>query len=128
MYDTPPYPKRKELGDPTNEEVFQSKSASVTIYEYEMTIPWNRRDRTDGQVGSLDAHASSAANNYISLDSRVMIEMATGTLDLIPAVPTAPDGVGPYSATDGDGAARFGVSNGNIEALRGRVDISTESG
>jgi len=128
MYDTAPYPQRQELGDSVNEEGFQSKSASVTINEFSVLIPWYRRDRTDGQVGSLDGQSSLAANNFFSLDSRAMIEMATGTLDLLTAVPNAPDGVGPYSSTDGDGENRFEVSGGNIETGQGvtAANITTD--
>ena len=128
MHDTPAYPSRQELGDPVKREGFQSKTMSVTNYEYSAMIPWYRRDRTDNQVGDLMGHAAQAAMHYLSLDSRALIEIATGTLDLLPAAPTAPDGVGLYSTTDGDSANRFGVSNGNIEGGAGTsaANITTD--
>lgn len=128
LHDTPPYPKRQELGDPVTEQVFQSKQMSVTNYEYSVLIPWYRRDRTDNQIGDLMGHASSAAQNYASLDSRALIEIATGSLDLLPAAPTSPDGAGLFSATDGDGNDRFSVSNGNIEGGAGTsaANITTD--
>ena len=128
MHDTAPYPSRQELGDPVKREAFQSKTMQVTNYEYSAFINWYRRDRTDNQVGDLMGHAATAAMHYMSLDSRALIEMATGTLDLLPANPTAPDGAILYSTTDGNAAARFGVSNGNIEGGAGvtAANITTD--
>lgn len=128
MHDTAPYPSRVELGDPVTEEVFQSKNMSVTNYEYVTFINWYRRDRTDNQIGDLMGHATSAGGHFASLDSRVLIEIATGSLELLPAAPLAPDGVALFSATDGDGAARFGVTGGNIESGAGTsaANITTD--
>lgn len=111
--ETMPYPERRDIGDPIPEEGTKAISFSVANHEYAKRIKWNRRDRTDNMVGDLRAEAGAAARNFASLDSRVLFELITGTAELLPAIPNAPDGVGFFSATDGDGAARFGVSGGN---------------
>ena len=111
--ETMPYPERRAIGDAIPEESTGSKSFSVTNHEYAKRVSWYRRDRTDNQIGSLEADAAALGRNFASLDSRVLFELITGTAELLPAIPNAPDGVGFFSATDGDGADRFNVSGGN---------------
>lgn len=112
-HETMPYPERRELADPIAEESTGAIQFSVTNHEYSKRIAWRRRDRTDNQIGDLFGKAASLGGNFASLDSRVLFEFITGTAELVPSIPNAPDGVGPYSATDGDGADRFGFSGGN---------------
>lgn len=112
--ETPPYPKRRPRGNPVDFGVMKSVSFSVTAYNYARGLAWNRDDRMDNQIGDLAADAQALGSNFASLPSSVFIEFLTGTASLLPAVPNAPDGVALFSALNGDGNNRFGVSGGNI--------------
>lgn len=114
LHRTMPYPERWDLGSPIPTEGTDSLTYSVTNYRYAKAIEWERDDRMDNQIGDLFAKASRLGENFASLDSRIFIELLTGTASLLPAIPNAPDGAALYASTAG-GAARFGLSGGNIE-------------
>ena len=113
-HETAPYPSYSPYGDTMRFKAFKSKVWTTVNYPYKLGIGWNRFDRNDDKLGDLMAQAMTGANHFLTLPERVLFEIMLGSTTLLPAVPTAPDGVAAYYATDGDGAARFGVSGGNI--------------
>ena len=70
----------------------------------------------DDQTGMLKTEPQRAGARMFQLRERVAFQLLTQSSDaaLLPSIPNCPDGVALYSATDGDGAARFGVTGGNL--------------
>lgn len=97
------------------EEGTDSKTFSVTTYDYGKRVSWRVKDREDNKVGDLKAKATNLGLRFGLIPSKIFVEMLTSVPSLLPAIPNAPDGAAVYSATDGDSAARFQVTGGNIE-------------
>lgn len=111
-----PYPRRWVRGQGIPTKNFKAASFQVTNKDYAVKVPWHANDRQDDQTRSLTDAAKGAGRNFATLDERVLVQIISGStdIDLLESIPNAPDGVAIFSATDGDGAARFGVSGGNI--------------
>ncbi len=79
-------------------------------------IEWHANDADDDLTGSLVTRARDLALSFGILDERVFFQIITAGADndLLPAIPNSPDGAALYNATDGSGAARFGVTGGNV--------------
>lgn len=129
-----PYPRRWVRGEGISTKAFKGYSWQVANKDYALRVDWHKNDRQDDQTKSLFERAQDAGRNFATMDERVLVQLATGAtdLDMLDALPNAPDGVGLYSATDGDGAARFGITGGNIVTGTGvatseaiRVDLFT---
>lgn len=115
MHETMPYPERFDEGNEAiPEEGTGDNSFSVTVYDYGKRINWRKKDREDNKVGDLRGKAQILGTHFASLPTRSFIELILGSASLLPAIPNAPDGGAPFSATDGASADRFGVSGGNI--------------
>jgi len=116
FFETAPYPKRWPRGRNISSKPFDSVEFSVVNYDWGRRISWHEDDREDDQTQTLFAQAKSLGRHFATLHERIFFQMilASTNLDLLPAVPNAPDGAAIYSATDGGGAARFGVVGGNI--------------
>lgn len=116
-----PYMRRwpRDSAIPTG--IFGSVQFSVTNKDWGQRIKWHRNDRQDDQTGSLYTTAQKGGDSAGTLDARVAIQMLAGSTDtdLLDAIPNCPDGAALASATDGSGANRFGVSNGNLLAGSG---------
>lgn len=117
-FNSAPYPRRWVRGDSPSNKAFKSVQFSVTNKDYGLRVSWHENDRQDDQTKSLRERAAQAGEHFATLDERVFFQILTASTDtdLLEAIPNAPDGVGLYSATDGDSADRFGVSGGNIES------------
>lgn len=103
-------------GDEIQSKGMGSVSFNVPVYEWGRRIPWLKWDRDDDQTGSLMDVARQAGASAAMLPERFFFDLIQNTTSLLPAVPTAPDGVAMFSTTNGAGAARFGVTNGNLLA------------
>lgn len=116
-FNSAPHPRRWVRGNAIPEKGFKGVSFSVTNKDYGISIPWHVNDRMDDQTKSLFNMAQNGGAGFALLDERILYQILTGStdLDLLESIPNAPDGVGICNATDGDGAARFGVSGGNVE-------------
>lgn len=110
-----PYPDRWERGEPIPTEGTDSYSYPVTNYRFAKAIEWEIDDRKDNQVGDLFNDAQALGRNFASIPTRAFIELLTAVASLLPAIPNAPDGGALFSATDGGGNDRFGLSGGNLE-------------
>lgn len=122
-----PYPRRWPRGEGLPNKNFKGVQFSVTNRDWAVRVSWHENDRQDDQTKSLRDRATAAGEHFATLDERVFFQINTGATDsqLLPAIPNAPDGVGLYSATDGDSANRFGVSGGNIVTGNGVASAGT---
>lgn len=111
-----PYPRRWARGEEITNRIFKSSQFRVPNKDWAIRVSWHENDRQDDQTQSLRDQAVMAGQHFASLDERVFYQILTGSTDtdLLDYVPQAPDGVALFSATDGDGANRFGYSGGNI--------------
>ncbi len=115
-FESAPHPKRQPRGESVSFDGFQGVSYTVENLAWAKGVDWHRDDRMDDQTGALVDRARMLGTNFALLPERVLFQMLLGTtdLDLLQAVPNAPDGVALFSTTDGTGAARFGATNGNL--------------
>lgn len=113
-FETAPYPRLTLKGDTTPFKGFASQTFTVINYPYEMAIGWHRDDRADDQIQGLYQQAQQGGSHFATLHERVFFDIVNGSSSLLPTIPLAPDGAALWSATDGAGSARFGVTGGNI--------------
>jgi len=79
-------------------------------------IEWNRNDDQDHQgKRGIKEKAMMAANTTAAMPIRFVSQVFESATDheLLPGIPTAPDGAAPFATTAG-GADRFGASSGNL--------------
>lgn len=117
--DTAPYPARRPRGEPPVLDGFKSYQYSVTAYNYASAVSWHRDDRMDNQVGDIVRDAQRAGDHFVWLPTAFTLEALKQSADLLYAIPNAPDGAALFSATDGAGNDRFGVSGGNLYSGNG---------
>lgn len=101
-------------GDTVPTDMMDSVGFTATAHTWARRIPWHKEDRKDDQTNSLFDMARSAGSSAALLPARFAFDALNGTADTLPSIQNAPDGVGLFSAVDGAGGARFGVSGGNI--------------
>ena len=114
-FEAAPYPRRWPRGTNITSENFLSQTFSVVNYDWGRRVPWHRNDRRDDRTQSLLDQARSCGEHWATLDERVFFQIvrAAADVNLLPAIPNAPDGAVLYATTAG-GAARFGVTGGNL--------------
>lgn len=115
-YETAPYPRVWNRGDPAHYGTFDSKQWTVANLDWQSGVMWHEDDEQDDQLQALVPQAQSAGDKFATLDERVFFQILTAGTDanLLASIPNAPDGVDLYNATDGAGGDRFKVSGGNI--------------
>lgn len=115
-FESSPYPRRWPRGEAISRKGMGSRQFRVMNYDYGRGIEWHENDRLDDQTKSLFDQARSLGSHFATLPERVFYQILQNSTDseLLPSIPNAPDGAALYSATDGAGADRFGVSGGNI--------------
>jgi len=115
-YKSAPYPERWPRGKPIPRAAFDAVQFQVANLKWGKRIDWEREDEEDDQLGGLFPRVRQVGANFATLDERVFFQILLGQTNkkLLPVIPNAPDGVGLFSALDGDSAARFGVTGGNI--------------
>ena len=120
-FETAPYPKRWPKGEDISSKSFKSVGFNVTNLDWGRRVPWHTNDRADDQTKSLFDMARDAGAHWATLPERIFFQILQSTTDsdLLAAIPLSPDGVGLFSAVDGDGNDRFGVSGGNLFAANG---------
>lgn len=112
------YPVRWDRGTEIPSKAFDSVQFAVPNYRWARRIGWHHDDEADDQTSSLVLQVREGGTAFATLDERVFFQILQGTTDpdLLPSVPNAPDGAPLFSATDGNGADRFGVVGGNLLA------------
>lgn len=111
-----PFPKRWDRGEARDHQLFKDVSIDVPIHRFELTMDVEIHDQEDDQLGTGSAkrHMQLAVNRYLTLPMKLLAEYLNGTATLLPSLDTAYDGANLFATTDGSGAARFGVTNGNL--------------
>ena len=94
-------------------DAMDSTTFNVPIYEWGRRVPWSKWDRKDDQTQTLMQMARMAGQSAALLPERFFFDLLGSTTNTLPATINAPDGVGFFNATDGDGGARFGAAGGN---------------
>ncbi len=113
-FEAAPHMEFWERGGTIPTDAMDSVQFTTPIYEWGRRVPWSKFDRKDDQTQSLFQMASMAGQSAGLLPERFFFDLLQNATATLPAVPLAPDGVAFFSATDGDGAARFGVTGGNL--------------
>lgn len=114
-YTSAPHPARWPRGENRRSKPFNSVQFSVTNYDWSSQVEWHKNDREDDQTRTLYTQAQDAGKNFAQLHERILFQLLlAGTdSDLLPAIPTAPDGAALFATTAG-GVARFGATGGNL--------------
>lgn len=114
-----PHPSRVDITDEVEESGFGGRGFRVVNFPYETKVSWHADFEADDQTRSLVTRAREAGQNFGTLRERLFFQVMQGTTDadLLPAIPNAGDGAALYSTTNGSGAARFGVTGGNIVSV-----------
>lgn len=114
----PPYPRRRPWGDAVQTKGFRFRNFAVENVSWDSAVQWYKHQRLFDQLRDLPRLAREAGAHFATLPERVGIQIvgAVTDADLLETIPNAPDGAALYSATDGSGAARFGVTGGNVFA------------
>jgi len=112
-----PFPTKWPYGMPRTYRTIRDRHITIQLMPFQVAIPYNIYDKEDDQLGDMDTHVSMVVERFKMLPDQMVAEYlnnALGTNPLNDAIETAYDGVNVFSATDGDGNNRFGISGGNI--------------
>lgn len=109
-FESAPPTRRWARGDTISADEFGSRQFSVTNLDWGIQVNWMEQDRQDDLTKSLLDRARDAGRSFAALPERVFFQILRGVVDndLLPAIPTAPDGLAMYAAN------RFGLVAGNI--------------
>lgn len=115
-FESPPLPERWDRGKPIPTESGRAVTYEVVNLDWGKAIGVHENDVDDIKLGSLREWVQGLAKRYATLPERCGFQIIAGAADprLLPSIPNAPDGASLFSATHGDGSARFGVTGGNI--------------
>lgn len=119
-----PFPNYWGYNQHRQYDTLRDRQITVHLFPYQLSIPWNRFDAEDDQIGDLLEHIQSGIRGYMELPYNFVSEYLNASADILPSVNNAYDGVALYSTVDGDGNDRFEVSNGNIYSGSG---VTTEA-
>jgi len=104
-------------GTPIPREESGIVTFDVVNDDFGKAMDFHENDIEDlNKVLGYKAWITGLAERAAQLPERIAFQLLDSTTNskLLPGIPLAPDGVGLFSATDGDGADRFGYSGGNI--------------
>lgn len=115
FWESAPHIKRWIRGTVMTSKSFRGITYTATNYEWARSVDWHFADEQDDQTKSLADQARSIGQSMALLEERVYFQILTGgtDADLLPSVPTAPDGQNLFATTSDGSAARFGATNGN---------------
>lgn len=123
-FDAAPHAEHWPRGSSIASDGNKAKSFDVSVYNWGRRVPWHMDDRADDQTGTLFDSAKGAGNSFALLPERFFFDLLLSTTTTLPGLPTAGDGVALFSATNGDGGARFGITGGNIITGGGVLNLS----
>lgn len=109
-----PFPELWPYGKGRQYKSFKDRYITLNKVNYELSIPWSKFDEEDDQLGDLRTHINKCVERYGLLPIVLLYEYFNGVAVMNPSLKTAYDGASLFSATDGDGNARLGVTGGNI--------------
>lgn len=115
FWESAPHIKRWIRGTVMSSKAFRGITYTATNYEWARSVDWHFADEQDDQTSSLVTQAKQLGTSFAILEERVYFQILTGAtdFDLLPAVPTAPDGQNLFSTTSDGSTARFGATSGN---------------
>lgn len=109
-----PFPAYWPYGKGRTIQNFKDVYFSLGKYNYELSVAWSRFDEEDDQLGDLRQKVQMATKRFGMLPDVLISEYLNNSASMNPSILNAYDGAALISATDGDGAARFGVTGGNL--------------
>lgn len=115
FWESAPHIKRWIRGTPMSSKAFKGVVYSATNYEWARSVDWHFADEADDQTKSMVEQARGLGQSFALLEERCFFQILTGgtDADLLPSVPTAPDGQNLFSTTSDGSSARFGATSGN---------------
>ena len=129
FWESAPHIKRWLRGTPIASKAFRGIRYTATNYEWARSVDWHFADEQDDQTKSLMDQARQIGQSFGILEERVYFQITTAGTDfeLLPTVPTAPDGQALYSTTSDGTTARFGATNGNSLTGTGTTQAQIEA-
>lgn len=126
-FETTPYPVIWLDGDEIPEKPFQSVQFVIYNRSWGRRLPYSEDDLVYEQTQSLIAKVREFGAHWGTLYARILIQFMTAATDpdLVPGTTLAPDGAAMYATTAG-GAARFGVTDGNLPTGYACMDTAAE--
>lgn len=116
-----PHLKYYAPGQGVPEDGYGEESFSYTTYDFGLDLSWYERDREDQKVDLIQQKGTDSGLATAVLWERILGQLCKQeeNSDLLPSISDfkAPDGVAPFSATDGNGDDRYGVADGNLQSL-----------
>jgi hypothetical protein len=112
--DSVPFPSRWAYSAGRTYRTFKDRYIDISNTAYEISIPYNKYDEEDDQLGDVKSHISLATRRFLQLPDKFLGEYLNNSADLLPALANAFDGVALFSDVDGNGDARFNTTGGNI--------------
>lgn len=110
-----PFPELWPLGTPRGFKTFKDRLLTYTHRNWNLALPYSRWDEEDEvHKGDLQTHLQGMAGRFRQLLDQQMVDYMLATATLGQSLDLAFDGAGLFSATDGDGNARFGATGGNL--------------
>lgn len=114
--ESPPTIDRVDIGQPLTEDAYRYIAYEVKNLTWGKAVGYFEEDLEDLQLGDIRDQVRQLAKRAAAISEEVFFQILTGASSarLLDAIPLAPDGAALHSATDGNGANRFGVAGGNI--------------
>jgi len=103
-------------GESREAKAFRAVSWTTDTFDFQVKTEWHRNDEKDHQGRrSISSKAQTSGNSAATMPIRLATQVIEAATDheLLPAIPTAPDGAAMFATTAG-GAARFGATGGNL--------------
>lgn len=125
-FESAPHPRHWPEGETVAKAGFKAVQFSVVNKDWGLEVEWQANAEADDQLRKVRPRAAQTGTNFALLDHRVFFQMLTGATDpeLLPAIPSAPDGAAIFATTAG-GAARFGATSGNLLTGTGVASSAT---
>lgn len=116
-------------GEDAGDQGFQFKKFTAVVKDWVARVTWFENDERYDQTKQLVNRAEATGATFARLAWRVFFQILTNSTNnkLLPAIPNAPDGAALYSATDGGGGNRFGVSGGNAVTQSGTTGTAIQT-
>lgn len=109
-----PFPEPRAYGAGRNYQSFKDRVITLGLNLFDVAIEWDRFDEADDQIGDLRQQVDSTVNRFLMLPDVLIAEYFNGTASYNYSLKNCYDGATMFSATDGAGANRMGVSGGNL--------------
>lgn len=103
-------------GESREAKAFRAVSWTTDTHDFQVKVEWHRNDERDHQGRrTISSKAQTAGNTAATMPIRLATQVVEAATDheLLPGIPTAPDGAAMFATTAG-GSARFGASSGNL--------------